>query len=271
MTLLRVMTVDDEPRALRRLEILLDRIGDVTLVASARSGEEAIAVVRRERPDVLLLDIEMPGLTGLDLLGELATEELPVVIFVTAFDRYAVKAFDVSALDYVLKPVRLDRLRAALDKAREALRSRGTEAQVKRLRAAIAALAEEAEPLAPPPPRFEQDLWVQNRSEVMRVPVASVDWIEAEDDYVRLHVGANSYLHNDTMNALEERLDPADFIRIHRSAMIRIGRITGYCRNGYGGLAVKLDGGRELRVGRSYLGAVRRRLAESRSPCLEQG
>ncbi len=250
MTLsLSVLVADDEPLARERLELLLAECAGVELVATATNGSEALAMIRAHDPDVVLLDIMMPVLDGFDVLEQAAGH--PAIIFVTASDRFAVRAFDVAAVDYVLKPARLVRLEAALQRAREAIATRER--------------AEQGEPAQPASPALNadatagvEDLWVSRQGELLRIPLDHVDWIKAEGEYVRLAVGQQSYLHREPIGRLAARLPAARFVRVHRSTIVRTDVVAAVKRTRYGGLAVALrGGGPELPVGRKYAPALR--------------
>ena len=259
MTPLRVIAIDDEALALRRIEIALGQIEDAELVATARGGREGLALIGQLKPDVLLLDINMAGFGGFDVVEGLTPEQAPLIIFVTAFDEHAVRAFQVSAVDYLLKPLEFDRLRAALSKARNTLRLIDAEERVSELKGLLAALRGSRN--SPEKPRFESEIWAPRGSGFERVLVSQIDWIEAERDYVHLHTPERSYLLRETMNRIQERLDPEMFIRVHRSALIRIDRIGLICRPGYGRFAVQMTTEREVPVGRTYVKKIRTLIA----------
>jgi len=260
---LRVLVVDDEPLARRRLEILLREQPRVELVGAAADGAGALKMIRELGPDVVLLDIKMPGLTGLDLLDALgadATAETPIVIFVTAFDRFALDAFERAAFDYLLKPVEPARLTAALARAREALADRAAALRVqeleeilKNLRAAPTGV-QMAAPQAPNP--FDREIWIRERGGRSVLPVAAIDWVAAERDYVRIHAGARSFLIRQPIGALAARLDPTVFLRVHRSSLVRTDRIV-RIRHAAGRAAVILATGAEIPVSRRHMGALR--------------
>src|SRR5690606_14222565 len=206
----RVVIVDDEPPARAKLRRFLAADPRVAIVGEAGDGEEAVRVIEEQRPDVVFLDIRMPGLDGFDVLAALELDALPHVVFVTAYDEYAVRAFDVRALDYLLKPTDRERVRRALDRAVEAVqRPRDEDDLESRVRDALEELRGRAGPLE----RF----LVRQRGRMRLVRAADVDWIEAADNYVRLHVGAESLLARATLAEIEKRLDPAKFARVHRS------------------------------------------------------
>jgi DNA-binding LytR/AlgR family response regulator len=260
MSILRIVAIDDEALALRRVEIALSQIGGVELVGTARSGREGLELVAKAKPDVLLLDINMAGFGGFDVVDGLG-ENAPLVIFVTAFDEYAVRAFQVSAIDYLLKPLEFDRLSAALNKARTTLRMFDAEERAAELKGLVAALRQHKAPTEGP--RYESEIWAPRGSGFERVLVSQIDWIEAERDYVHLHTAQRSYLLRETMNGIQERLDPEMFIRVHRSALVRIDRIGVICRPGYGRFAVQMTTGQEVPVGRTYVKKIRTLIASA--------
>lgn len=255
-TPLRILAVDDEPLALRRLEIILSRMAGATLVGRARSGEEALALIAAVAPDVLLLDIRMAGMDGFDIAEALAGGPAPQIIFVTAFDAFAPRAFDVSAVDYVLKPVEFDRLAAALDKARARMAATDAVERVDELSALLATLRA-SRPAVDPTPRYESEFWVQHRGEFVRLFAHDIEWIAAERDYVLLHAHGRAYLLRETMAGIGTRLDPDAFLRIHRSAIVQTAQIAGVRALAYGHVQVVLASDEKLRVGRTYVKAVR--------------
>jgi two-component system response regulator AlgR len=234
---LRTLIVDDEPLAIERLQILAGQQDGIALVGTASDGASALRMVDALMPDLLLCDIAMPDLNGLEVAA--AVEKLdspPAIVFVTAFDRYAVAAFDVAAVDYLLKPVSPDRLARAIARVRE-WRSSDHAPKTKS--------------------RWINEFWVQNRGEMLRIDAAQVDLIEAERDYMRLHVGARSWLIHQTIKSLEERMDPNLFMRIHRSKMVRRDAIVGLKHHGDGAWSVDMGEGGAHRIGRTYLHDVK--------------
>jgi DNA-binding LytR/AlgR family response regulator len=256
MNALSILAVDDEPLALRRLQIVLDQVPDATLVGTARNGRQALAKLVETRPDVLLLDIRMHGMDGFDVLEALPADARPFVIFVTAYDAFAARAFDYEAVDYVLKPVSFDRLTMALERARRAIAARAAPASIEELRELIGNLRA-GQHEASPRPRYEEEIWVEQNGAFVRVAVSAIRWAEAERDYVRLHTRNARYFFRESLTGIGERLDPEQFIRIRRSALVRISEIRGIRTVGYGDVRVELEG-ESLRVGRTYLKAVRR-------------
>lgn len=235
---MRTLIVDDEPLAVERLQILCARIPALQVVGTAGDGAQALRLAEALDPELLLLDMTMPELDGLSVARSLARSgQRPAVIFVTAHDQFAVEAFDCDAIDYVLKPVAPERLERAVERA--LARRRGD--------APLPAPAEAA------PSEWIEEFWVPHRSELIRIAAADLDRIDAERDYVRLHVGERSYLLLHTIQRLEDRLDPARFIRLHRSTIVRRDRITGLRHEGLGVWSAELADGQSLRIGRTYL------------------
>lgn len=238
---LRVLIADDEPLAAERLQLLLARTEGASLVGTASDGESAISMAEALAPDLLLLDIAMPGLDGIDVARSLASQNpSPAVVFVTAFDQFAVAAFEVAAVDYLMKPVDPARLQRALDRAREYLDHH-------RAAAAEAAV----------PSEWIEEFWASDLSGLVRIAARDIDRVSAERDYMRLHVGRRSWLIHHSMTALEEGLDPALFVRLHRSAIVRKDFITGFSRNPSGRWIARLADGTEQPVGRLYSDRVR--------------
>ena len=232
---LGVLIVDDEPLAVERMQILLSRLGDVTLVATGSDGEAAVRLAEALEPDVVLLDIAMPGMDGIDVARALAKlSKPPAIVFVTAFDSFAVAAFDVDAIDYLMKPVHPERLSRALDRARGAIAGR-------------------SERKPPEAGRYIEEFWASESSGLVRIASQDIDKISAERDYMRLHVGTRSWLIHHSMAKLEEELDPARFVRLHRSSIVRRDFVTGLRREEGGSWFARLADGSEQKVGRLYL------------------
>jgi len=237
---LKVLIADDEPLAVERLQLLLARTNGAQLVGTASDGESAINLNRALHPDVLLLDIAMPGLDGIGVARSLASEDRsPAVIFITAFDQFAVAAFEVEAVDYLMKPVDPVRLQRAIDRAQAYLAQR------------------EAKPRRGEPSRWLEEFWASDLSGLVRIAARDIDRVSAERDYMRLHVGRRSWLIHHSMSALEEGLDPDLFVRLHRSAIVRKDFITGFSRNPSGRWIARLADETEQPVGRLYSDRVR--------------
>jgi two-component system LytT family response regulator len=213
---LRAVIVDDEPLARESLRILIDRNRDYEVAAEC-TGVDAPAVIRNTKPDVLFLDIQMPELDGFGVIEEIGVDTVPAIIFVTAYDAYALKAFDVHAIDYILKPFDDIRFAQTLQRVKTSLSGNGPSSSSNRL----IALLEERERSTRYPRRF----LVRVREKVVVVKSEDIDWIEAADYYSSIHAGGQSYLLRETMNELEHRLDPAQFFRVHRSAIVNLERI----------------------------------------------
>lgn len=252
---LRVLIADDEPIARRRLARQLARAGGVALVGEAGDCDQTVGAVRALRPDLLLLDVQMPGGDGFAVVDRLAGA-LPPVIFVTAYDAYALRAFEAAAIDYLTKPVEPPRLAAALSRARMWIAASDRAERIAELQATVAALR--AAPLEAQSP--SRDLWVKGRLGHQRVLIDSIDYIRAERDYARLVIGSQSHLIPDTIAALAERLAAFGFLRIHRSLLVRQAAVRGLGRRRYGGLVALLPDGTELPVGRSHAQQVQRAL-----------
>ncbi len=260
---MRILIVDDEPLALERLRMALATIPAVEIVGAAEDGVEAAQAIADHAPDLVLLDIQMPGMSGLELAQALvAAERRPEVIFVTAFNRFAVDAFGVEAVDYLLKPVSFDRLRIAIERVRRRRAQRDAEGRAAELDAVVNALRSEAvdAPALMPTGGYDGGIWVPGRHGAVRVPVDTIDWIEAARDYVLLNTPTKSHILRSKMSDLEGRLDPRVMLRIHRSYIIRLGAVGGVERPGKGALRVILKEGTALQVGPSYMEQTNRAL-----------
>jgi DNA-binding LytR/AlgR family response regulator len=253
MPALRVLAVDDEPLALRRVELALAEMIDVVLVGKARSGREGLELIRSQRPDVVLLDIQMANLSGFELIEALDDATAPLIVFVTAHETFAVRAFEVGAVDYVLKPLEFDRLRAALVRARDTLALADQAGRTTELRALVGQLRGEMDEA----PAYATGFWVERKGEHVRASVQHIDWMEADRDYVRLHTRDGPYLMRGPLSTIQEDLDPDQFIRIRRSAVVRKDRIKSIRNRGYGDFRIMLTSGEELRVGKTYVKDVR--------------
>ncbi|MES2120618.1 MAG: LytTR family DNA-binding domain-containing protein [Pseudomonadota bacterium] len=237
---LRVLIADDEPLAAERLQLLLAKADGAQLVGTASDGDSAINLAEALHPDLLLLDIAMPGLDGIGVARALARHSpSPAVVFVTAFDQFAVAAFEIEAVDYLMKPVDPNRLQRALDRARAYLRGRSERPGEARSS------------------QWLEEFWASDLSGLVRIAARDVDRVSAERDYMRLHVGRRSWLIHHSMAALEEGLDPELFVRLHRSAIVRKDFITGFTRNPSGRWIARLADGEEQPVGRLYSDRVR--------------
>jgi two-component system LytT family response regulator len=248
----RVLIADDEPLARERLRMLLEGQAGLTVVAECVDGPSAIEAIRRTKPDLVFLDIQMPGATGFDVVTALEPGPVPLFIFVTAFDKYALKAFDVHALDYLLKPFDRDRFMQALARARQHLErpSNGD------LRRRLLALVRDLEPAAPRLERFV----IKSGGRVFFVRADEIDWIEAAGNYVKLHVGAEAHLLRETMNAVEAQLPTETFYRIHRCHIVNIERVKELQPWFNGEYVVLLRTGARLTLSRGYREKLQERL-----------
>ena len=249
---IRAVIVDDELWARKRLRTLLSDEADVDIVAECSDGEGAIRAVRGLAPDVVFLDVHMPDISGCEVLDAMVAVHRPVVIFVTAYDRYAVEAFERDAVDYLLKPFDESRFRASMARARRELTSRHREG-----------LGDE--PVSAPPRRFVTRIAVQHRGRVVFVRTAEIDIIEAAGNYVSLRVGADTFLARISMTALDARLDPDQFARIHRSTIVNLDRVREVLPWSRGEQMLVLTDGRRLTIGRAYRRAVANRFMVNHS------
>jgi two-component system, LytTR family, response regulator len=240
-----VLIVDDEPPARRGLRALLEEQADIEIVGEARNGREAIEAITTLQPALVFLDVQMPEGDGFDVIRAIGVEKMPVVVFATAFDQYALSAFEAHALDYLLKPYDRARFDAALDRARTQLRRQTVD---DRLLAFVDRIENRA--------RYLSRFTVRNGTRTQFIPASSVDYLEAESNYVRLRVGDHSYLIRDTLTALGERLDPAQFLRVHRSLIVQTSRIVEIESLFAGEYVLFLSTGRRLTTGRTYRAAV---------------
>ena len=240
---IRVVLVDDEVPARARLRRLLGAHGDIDILGECGDGASAVQAIESSTPDLVLLDIQMPELDGFDVLQALEMPRLPEIIFVSAFDQYALRAFRVHALDYVLKPVEAERLSEALDHARLRLRERRSTADP-----GLSGLLRELTKDRP----YLTRVPVRSEGRVRVIDLADVDWIAAADNYVALHSGGREYLVRDTIAGFEQRLDPKDFVRIHRSTIVRLDRIAELLPDLHGDYQVRLKGGATLGLSRTF-------------------
>jgi len=271
---IRTVLVDDEPLAREGLRVRLGREEDVEIVGEADDGPSAVDAILRLRPDLVFLDVQIPGFDGFDVVSRTASSYLPTIVFVTAYDRYALRAFEVHALDYLLKPIAHRRFQEALRRARHELTRRERElgpieengesdaesltAVADRLRRLLdeREAASSGSPSRPAPapegPRYAARFTVRDGERYLLVRVAEVDWAEASANYVRLHVGQRTFQMRTTMSELERQLDPAQFTRIHRSAIVNLDRIREIRPEWHGEYEVALVTGATLRLSRGY-------------------
>jgi len=246
---MRVLIVDDEPLACERIRTLLAEHGDIAVVGECRDGRSAAKAMKARAPDLVFLDVQMPEMDGFAVLDEVGAEAAPVIIFVTAFDQYAIKAFEVCALDYLLKPFDRERFLQALARGRAECERRAAGDLSARLRSVL----EEWQAGK----KYVDRLVIRSGGRVLFLRVDEVDWVEAAGNYVRLHAGSEEYLYRETMARLEAMLDPERFARIHRSAMVNVERVKELQPMFHGDYAVILRNGRQLTLSKGYRGRLR--------------
>jgi two-component system LytT family response regulator len=252
---IRVLIADDEPLARERLRTLLSREDWLELVAECPNGSEAIDAIGRLQPDLVFLDVQMPGASGFEVIEAVGPARMPLVVFVTAFDHYALRAFDVHALDYLLKPFDRERFHQALARARQQLERRPNGDLERRL-------LELVQDLKPASQRLERFV-IKSGGRVFFVRADEIDWIEAAGNYVKLHVGTDAHLFRETMNALEAQLDPDVFFRIHRSHIVNIERVKELQPWFNGEYVVFLRNGTRLTLSRGYREKLQERIGRS--------
>ncbi len=255
MSGLSVLVVDDEPLARRRLLRLLAKVEWIERASEASNVIEARERLVALHPDILLLDIQMPGGDGFDLLKHLPPTP-PAVIFVTAFDHHALRAFEANAIDYVTKPIQPARLLVALDRAREAAVAHLQVDRITELQEALASLKQVLNDQV----RYTEEFWVRARGEYLRIGAGEVVRFQAERDYVRLHARTGDYLYQETLASLERKLNPEDFLRVHRGTIVRRSAIQRVKQIRFASLIAVLSDGAEVRIGRTYTAAFRAHL-----------
>jgi len=244
---LRVVIADDELLARQRIEDLLAHDPAVTIVATASNGTEAVAAIRKFAPDLVFLDVQMPGMTGFEVVAAIGADQMPVTIFVTAFDQFALKAFEVAAIDYLVKPFDDERFAQALARARKTIELR----EVERLTKQLVTLLHESNAPQPPKQQYLDRIPVEQRGQLRVVPVSKIDYITASGPYAELHAAGKTFAVRERMQTLEEKLDPTLFFRVHRSAIARITLIDALLRAPGGDYAVRLKDGTELPLSRT--------------------
>jgi two-component system LytT family response regulator len=246
---LNVLIVDDEPLPREGLRMLLADHPAVAGIAEARNGPEALELIASNRPDVVLLDVQMPQMDGFQMIDAIGVERMPAVIFVTAHDEYALRAFEVYAMDYLLKPVNGDRLRAAIERTRARLLGEPTGTASARMLSLLETIAH--------PRSYLKRLAIRKSASTIFVDVESIDWIEAAENYVQVHCGKANHLLHVPISTLETSLDPGVFVRIHRSVIVNVHRIVRLAPATHGQYLILLESGAEVQSGRSYSEVVR--------------
>jgi len=246
--LLRTLIVDDEPLAREGLRALLSKDTEVSAIGEARNGCEAVAAIREGNPDLVFLDVQMPEMDGFGVVRAIGAESMPAVVFVTAHDQYAIQAFEINALDYLLKPVVEERFYRALARAKGGILSHAADVS----RQIIGLLETVASPR-----KYLKRIAVRSASKTEFVAIEDVDWIQAAENYVELHSGLMNHLLHVTMNALEKSLDPETFLRIHRSVIVNVNRIRHLEPGAHGEYVITLRDGARLQSGRTYSDKLR--------------
>ena len=255
MKKIKVLVADDEPLARERLAGLLSQEADIEVVGQARDGEEAVTAIHDDSPDLVFLDVQMPQMSGFDVIEAVGSDRMPLVVFVTAYDQHALKAFQVRALDYLLKPFDRERFKDALGRARKQLERDENGDLGRRLLALVKDLRRDQ-------PKSDR-LVVKSGGRLFYLRTDEIDWVEAAGNYVRLHVGPGSHLLRETMNAIEGRLDPEKFFRIHRSRIVNMERIQELQPWLNGEYAVLLRTGTRLTLSRGYREKLQDRLGRA--------
>jgi len=256
---IRTLIVDDEPAAREGMRHLLAADPEIVLAGECSNGREAAAAIRDTSPDLVFLDVQMPELDGFGVLREVGVERAPAVVFVTAFDQYALRAFDVHAIDYLLKPFTDDRFRQSLDRAKQLVR----QGRMGDLTRKLAALLDNDESARAPAPSYLDRLVVKSGGKVTLLPVGEIEWIDAEGDYVRIHVGKTWHLLRETMKNLEDQLDAARFVRIHRSTIVNLEKVKELQPFFRGEYVVVLHNGTTLKLSRGYRDNLEARLGRT--------
>jgi two-component system, LytTR family, response regulator len=246
---LKVLIVDDEPLARAGLKLLLDQQRLTSEVCEARNGRQAVTQIRNQKPDMVLLDVQMPRMNGFEVVDAVGAEAMPAVIFVTAHDQYAIRAFEISAIDYLLKPVTEERFNTAFQRAIKRLQVSPADESTRQMLTMLDAIAH--------PRRHLTRFAIRSGDRTLFVPVDSVDRIEALQNYVQLYAGETTYLLHVTMNALEASLDPTRFLRIHRSHIVNVQRVKQLWSLPHGQCLIELTSGQRLHSGRTYGDKVR--------------
>jgi two-component system LytT family response regulator len=246
---LTVLIVDDEPLAREGLRMLLADDPEIAAVHEAKNGREAVQRVREGRPDLVFLDVQMPEMDGFSVVQEIGPEQMPAVVFVTAHDRYAIGAFEINAIDYLLKPVTVERFAQSLARAKARLRISQSHREGLQIISLLETIAS--------PPRYLKRMAVQSAGKTSFIGAEDVDWIRAAENYVELHVAQATHLLHVSMNTLEKSLDPEIFIRIHRSLIVNLRRVKQIQPASHGEYVLLLDSGARLQSGRTYHEKIR--------------
>ncbi len=261
MAEIRTLIVDDEPEARLGLRSLLEQDTQISLIGECSNGKEAVNAIRMQLPDLVLLDVQMPGLNGFDVLHEIKTDHMPLVIFVTAYDQYSLKAFEVHAVDYLLKPFTNNRFREAIDQAKQQIQSQKDLTHIAERMNLLLAKFESNPPHVPNADlEYLHRIAVKEGEKITFLQVESIDWIEAADNYICIHVGKRTFLLRSKLGDIEKQLSPKHFMRIHRSRIVNIERIHEMQPQGSGDCILILKDGTHLISSRTYREQRRRLL-----------
>lgn len=260
---IRTILVDDEKLAIQGLELRLQPFDDIEIVATCHNGREAIRKIKTLKPDLVFLDIQMPGFDGFSVVQGVMDIDPPLFVFVTAYSEHAIRAFEAQAIDYLMKPVEPDRLADTMDRVRGRLADRRTSEEVERLRSVVSEVAPESAEMPPADEemassRFEKLINVKDRGQIFRVDVDSVERIEAAGDYMCIYTADNSLILRETMKDLEKRLDPRTFQRVHRSCIVNLDQVRQVKPHTNGECFLVLESGAQVKVSRSYRDVVAR-------------
>ncbi|MEZ5893597.1 MAG: LytTR family DNA-binding domain-containing protein [Parvularculaceae bacterium] len=264
---IRAILVDDEPLALRGLKLRLQQFPEVDIIAECANGREAVKEIKAHTPDLVFLDIQMPGLDGFGVVRAMIGAPAPLFVFVTAYDKYAIEAFEANALDYIVKPVEEERLADAIHRAREALKSKAATSRESKLIEMLASLSDDdrdrikeliADPSWTEKDRYSERLSFKDGTKVVVLGADEIEWIDAAGDYMCIHAGGKTHIIRETMKALQSRLDPARFQRVHRSAIVNVKRVKELHPHSNGEYFLVLDSGSEIKLSRSYKEVVAR-------------
>jgi two-component system, LytTR family, response regulator len=244
MTKIRTLIVDDEPVARARVLLLLGEEPDIEVVGECDRAPQAVSVIAETSPDLMFLDVQMPEMDGFSVVQEIGPERMPAVVFVTAHDQYAIRAFEINAIDYLLKPVTVERFAQSIERAKARLRTSEPHQESRQILSLLETIAS--------PPRYLKRMAVQSAGKTCFIGVEDVDWIRAAENYVELHVAQASHLLHVTMNTLEKSLDPETFVRIHRSLIVNLRRVKEIQPMSHGDYVLLLESGLRLQSGRTY-------------------
>lgn len=241
---LTTLVVDDEPLAREGLRMLLQADQNISSIHEAKDGQEAVIAIRKHQPDLIFLDVQMPEMDGLSVVQEIGAEQMPAVVFVTAYDQYAIQAFEINAIDYLLKPVTEERFAQALKRSKERLAAKPSDDANRQIMSLLETMAS--------PPKYLKRVAIRSSGKTIFVDIDNVEWINAAENYVELHVGRSTYLLSVTMSNLEKFLDPEVFLRIHRSIIVNVGQIKELQATLHGEYVIILQAGTRLQSGRTY-------------------